>query len=231
MASEIVFKPRPGRVVVFVDDREADSLAVSRLAELGAEIVVRRLPVGDFVVSKRVGVEKKKSGDFESSVMDGRLFGQAKELVENFERPLMVVVGREFERLETKAIRGALIALMIDYRLPVYGARDEEGFAEFVYQLAFREQLQPAKELRLRFDKKAFPLHFYQQFIVEGLPLVGPVTAKNLLKHFGSVERVFTASEKKLMEVEGVGEVRAREIRKVVSTKYKGLEGESGGGG
>ena len=226
MVSEIVFKPKAGKVVVFVDDREANSAAVSRLADLGAEIVVERLPVGDFIVSKRVGIEKKKSSDFESSVMDGRLFEQAKMLVEQFERPLLVMVGKEFERLEIKAVRGALIALMVDYGLPVYGVRDEDGFADFVYQLAFREQLRPEKELKVRFGKKPLSAAFYQQFIVEGLPLVGPVTAKNLLRHFGSVEKVFTASDKKLMEVDGVGEVRAREIRKIISTTYAALEGE-----
>ena len=221
MASDIVFKPKAGKVVVFVDDREADTLAVSHLAEKGAEIVVKRLAVADFVISERVGIEKKTSTDFESSIMDGRLFAQARELVENFERPLLVLVGNKFESLEASAIRGALIALMVDYRLPVHGVKDEEAFAEFVYHAAFREQLQPEKELHLRLEKRAFPLEMYQQFVVEGLPLVGPVTAKSLLKHFGTVERVFTAGEEELMEAEGVGKVRAAEIRKVVSAKYK----------
>ena len=221
MASEIVFKPEAGKVVVMVDDREADSLAVSRLAELGAEITVKRLAVADFVISKRVGIEKKSSPEFESSIMDGRLFAQAKELVENFERPLLVLVGSKFERLKMKAVRGALIALMVDYRLPVHVVKDDEGFAEFVYQVAFREQIQPEKELRLRLEKRAFPLELYQQFIMEGLPLIGPVTAKSLLAHFGSVERVFTATEKELMEAGGVGKIRAREMRKVISAKYE----------
>lgn len=221
VASELVFKPKPGKVVVFVDDREANITAVSRLAEKGAEIAIQRLPVGDFVISERVGIERKTSTDFEASIMDGRLFSQAKELVENFDRPLLVLVGNKFERLELSAIRGALIALMVDYRLPVHGVKDEEAFADFVYHAAFREQLQPEKELHLRLEKRAFPLDAYQQFIVEGLPLVGPVTAKSLLKHFGSVERVFTSKEEELVEVDGVGKVRAAEIRKVVSSKYK----------
>ena len=220
MTSELVFKSKPGKVVVFVDDREANTAAVSRLAEKGAEIVVRRLPVGDFVISERVGIERKTSVDFEASIMDGRLFSQARELVENFDRPLLVLIGSKFESLELSAIRGALIALMVDYRLPVHAVKDEEAFAEFVYHAAYREQLQPEKELHLRLEKRAFALDSYQQFIVEGLPLIGPVTAKSLLKHFGSVEKVFTAGEEDLMEVDGVGKVRAAELRKVISAKY-----------
>jgi Fanconi anemia group M protein len=60
-----------------------------------------------------------------------------------------------------------------------------------------------------------------QQFIVESLPFVGPKLAKQLLTHFGSVESVFTASERDLARVEGIGPKKAKEIRKVVSEPYK----------
>lgn len=41
---------------------------------------------------------------------------------------------------------------------------------------------------------------------------VGDVTAKALLDHFGSPERIFQASKRELMEVTGVGPLTAREI-------------------
>ena len=41
-------------------------------------------------------------------------------------------------------------------------------------------------------------------FIVEYLPNIGQVNAKNLLENFGSVSNVINASEKELMEVEGM---------------------------
>ena len=41
---------------------------------------------------------------------------------------------------------------------------------------------------------------------------VGHVTAKALLGHFGSPERIFEASKEQLMEVPGVGQLTAREI-------------------
>ena len=59
-----------------------------------------------------------------------------------------------------------------------------------------------------------------QLFIVESLPTIGPVNAKNLLEHFGSVEKVFNASESELMEVEGIGKITAHNIRKVVESEY-----------
>lgn len=41
---------------------------------------------------------------------------------------------------------------------------------------------------------------------------VGSVTAKHLITHFGTPEAVFTASEAQLMQVEGLGRLRAGEI-------------------
>ena len=59
-----------------------------------------------------------------------------------------------------------------------------------------------------------------QLFIVESLPNIGPVNAKNLLQHFGSVSNVLNASESELQQVEGIGKKTAENIRKVVDSKY-----------
>ena len=59
-----------------------------------------------------------------------------------------------------------------------------------------------------------------QLFIVESLPNIGPVNAKNLLEHFGTVGRIINASEKELQEVEGIGKKTAENIRSVIDSKY-----------
>lgn len=206
--------------IVFVDDREVNSLVTSYLLELGASVEVKRLAVGDFIASKRIGFERKTDSDFESSIVDGRLFSQARDLAENFENPILCVVGSDFNRLSLKALRGAFLSLAVDFRIPLFFFKNDRGLAEFIFQAAEREQLSPTRELRLRVEKKPLELSEKQQFIIESLPLVGPKTAQNLLKHFGSVEAVFSASQKELERCEGIGEVRAREIRKVISSKY-----------
>ena len=57
-------------------------------------------------------------------------------------------------------------------------------------------------------------------FIVESLPNIGPVNAKNLLLHFGTVNNILNACESDLQEVEGIGKKTAKEIRKVLDSKY-----------
>ncbi|MBI5228988.1 hypothetical protein HY991_02675 [Candidatus Micrarchaeota archaeon] len=219
-ADEIVFLPSE-IIQVYLDDRELRSETAKKLFELGAKLKAKRLVVGDFILSDRVGLEKKLAADFENSIIDGRLFVQAQELVRNFSCPILVVVGREFERINPRALKGAFISLAIDFKIPLFFFDSEEELAEFIFQTAEREQLKEKKELKLRLEKRIFDLPMHQQFIVESLPLVGPVHAKKLLEYFGSVERVFNASEEELKEVDGIGEIKAKEIRRVVSARYE----------
>ncbi len=209
-----------GKPFIFVDDRELKSETARKLFSLGAQLQPIRLEVADFVLSPRCACERKTADDLEASVMDGRLFEQAKNLADSVERPFFAVIGREFPRLGEKAMRGAVISLIIDFGLPVMFFENEEELAVFLYHVAEREQLKEHKLMRLRFGKKGFTLAQQQQFIVESLPLIGPAAAKALLNHFGSVEAIMNADEKKLQEVEGIGKEKAKEIRKVVTTKY-----------
>ena len=70
-------------------------------------------------------------------------------------------------------------------------------------------------------EKRVMSLLEMQHFVVESLPMVGPGLAKKLLEYFGSVEAVFAASEAELQKVENVGEKRAKEIRKLITTVFE----------
>ena len=61
---------------------------------------------------------------------------------------------------------------------------------------------------------------------VESLPNVSGVLARRLLEHFGTVQNVVNAGEFELKQVEGIGEVKAREIRQVVKGKYEKFKKE-----
>ena len=58
------------------------------------------------------------------------------------------------------------------------------------------------------------------QYIVEGLPAIGPKAAHNLLKHFRTVSGVFSASEEELCEVPGIGKKTASRIREILNSIY-----------
>ncbi|NJE77026.1 DEAD/DEAH box helicase [Thermococcus sp. ES12] len=217
-----VFVRKPKGIVVYVDNRELRSGVPKHLKELGAEIEVRTLDVADYVVSEEVGIERKSANDFIQSIIDGRLFDQVERLKRAYEKPVIIIEGELYgvRNVHPNAIRGAIAAVTIDWGVPILFSSGTEETAQFIYLMAKREQEERKKEVRLRSEKKALTLAERQRLIVEGLPHVSSTLAKRLLKHFGNVERVFTATEEELQEVEGIGPKKAREIRKVITAPY-----------
>ncbi|WP_297505016.1 DEAD/DEAH box helicase [Thermococcus sp.] len=217
-----VFVRKPKGIVVYVDSRELRSGVPKHLKELGAEIEVRTLDVADYVVSEEVGIERKSANDFIQSIIDGRLFDQVERLRKAYEKSVIIIEGELYgiRNVHPNAIRGAIAAVTIDWSVPILFSSGTEETAQFIYLLAKREQEERKKEVRLRSEKKALTLAERQRLIVEGLPYVSSTLAKRLLRHFGNVERVFTATEEELQEVEGIGKKKAREIRKVITAPY-----------
>lgn len=212
------------KAVVFADHRESGSGILRELDSLGVEIRMKQLDIADFQLSDRVGVERKTTEDFLQSLIDGRLLVQAKSLVENFKKPLFVIEGETLygiRNIHPNAIKGALIAIKIDFGIPIAYTKNVRESAEFLAAIAKREQLDKERDIVLREGKRIMGLAEMQQFIVESLPTVGPGLAKKLLEYFGSVENVFNASETELQKVEGVGEKRAKEIRSIIISKFK----------
>ena len=215
-----------GGIVIYADDRELRSPVCRKLFELKADIKPIRLEVGDYIVSRRVCVERKTVSDFVNSIVDKRLFQQAKDLSENFERPIIIVEGAEDvfsqRNVHPNAIRGAIASLIIDFGLPIIQTDDGEETAHMVYYLARREQEERDIEVALRGKRSGLTEGQQQEFLVEGLPMVGPKLAKSLLREFGSVEGVFTADECELKKVPKVGDKKAKAIREIVSKQYAG---------
>ena len=212
------------KIKIYVDVRERNTEILKILREK-ARIEIRQLPVGDFILSDRVGVERKTTGDFLQSIIDKRLLSQANELSRNFEIPIMIIEGREslhsLRDIHPNAIRGALVSLPIDFGISVIPSEDENDTANLLYMIAKREQEPEEKEVALRGERKPVSLEERQRYIIESLPDVSAVLARRLLEKFGSVINTVNASKKELMEVEGIGEKRAERIRKVVRSRYK----------
>ncbi|WP_048146523.1 DEAD/DEAH box helicase [Pyrococcus abyssi] len=209
-------------VKVVVDSRELRSEVVKRLKTLGVKIEVKTLDVGDYIISDEVAIERKSANDFIQSIIDGRLFDQVKRLKDSYPRPVVIVEGQLYgiRNVHPNAIRGAIASIVIDFGVPIIFSSNPEETANYIFFMARREQEERRREVRVRGEKKALTLAERQRLIVESLPHVSATLAKRLLKHFGSVERVFTASVPELMKVEGIGEKIAREIRRVITSPY-----------
>ncbi len=211
---------------IIVDHRENKGNLPRLLYEQDIVTETKTLEVGDFIISEDCVVELKKVPDFVNSLVDGRLFTQAKELRENFQKPLYIIEGDlgaifDVRNVHPNAIRAAMLSLTLDYQIPFLFSHDTEETVNLLISLAKREQLDNNKDVSLRGSKRAWTLEEQQQFLIEGLPLIGPKLAKNLLKEFKSPIKLLNALEDDLTKVEKLGPKKAKIIRELLD-----LEGE-----
>ncbi|MBQ6099660.1 MAG: DEAD/DEAH box helicase [Methanobrevibacter sp.] len=215
-------KVEDSRPVVYADSREGNSKVIRHLSEMEIDVKVHSMAVGDYQVSDEVVIERKTAKDFVDSIIDKRLFKQARELSEEFKRPLLILEGDDIYNgmIHPNAVRGTIAAIAIDFGISIIPTRNSEDTAAMIKRIAVREQTGEKTHIQIRTDKKPTSLWEQQLFIIESLPNIGPVNAKALLQHFGTVEKVINASESELQEVEGIGKKTAKSIRKVVESEY-----------
>ncbi len=205
---------------IIIDHRESESFD-ELLKQAGAMIERTQLEIGDFVCSARCIVERKTRDDFEASIIDGRLFTQLFNLVSNYERVIIIVEGESnAERLRKESLLGAYATIITDFGAALFFTRNMEKTAEMIYAIAKHEQLAKKQPLRIYAKRKTLTISQNQRAIIEMFPMIGPKKAKQLLEHFGNIENIIRASERELKEVEGMGEKRAKVIRKIVEEKY-----------
>lgn len=214
--------------VVFADTREGNSKVIRHLSEMEIDVKVQAMAVGDYQVNDEVVIERKTAKDFVDSIVDKRLFKQARSLMEEFKRPLIILEGDDLYNgmINPNAIRGSIASIALDFGISIIPTRNAQDTAAMIKRIAIREQSGEKTPIQIRTDKKPVNLWEQQLFIIESLPNIGPVNAKNLLEHFGTVANIINASESQLQEVEGIGKKTAANIRKVVDSKYLYFQNE-----
>ncbi len=127
---------------ITVDTREQNSKVVLELAKKDIKINTSQLSIGDYVVSEDIAVERKEVSDFLQSLIDGRLFTQAKALSENYQNPIIILEGDglyQKRNIRDNAIYGALASLATDFRIPVLFTKGEEETAAIIATMVKRD--------------------------------------------------------------------------------------------
>ena len=215
-------------VEIVVDQRELDSSIARDLSRKdGVRTRLETLEVGDYVLSDRVVVERKSVSDFLDTLTGGdrSMFEQVGDAARHYARPVVILEGEDLygrRNVHPNAIHGALSSLAVDFGASVLHTDDENDTAGLLYTIARREQEDEDRTVSVHGEKGKRTRTEQQEYVVGAIAEVGPVTARALLSHFGSVEAVMTADEEALLGVEGVGQVTAERIRDVVGTEYSG---------
>jgi len=201
------------------------------LAEMGIQIVPVEEDEGNvdrYILSKRLAVERRTGGGFLKGIMEKTLFTSAIYLREHFRIPVLVVEGKvnyEYSGFDPQAVRGALSSMMILYGINVLSTPDVEETAALLAMMARQEQV-GIPEISLIPKRKATDLADLQRRMIEMLPGCGMVMARQLLQHFGSVQRIVNATEDELLAERGIGARKSRQMVKVLQAEYEAVDTE-----
>jgi ERCC4-type nuclease len=205
-----------GLVPIVVDTAEVPSGVPEALRRLGAEVFVARLPAGDYRVGGGALVERKTVFDLHKTLVDGRLFRQLGDLRTSCEAPFLLVEGAWHDAgpLGRTAVRGALLTVL-ELGVPVLRSEGRADSALWLHRLAVRQQRAKATSARPTYAQgpKARPDHA-PEAVLAAVRTLSTHSARALLRHFGSVQNVMSASVEELQQVPGIGPVRAQRLRR-----------------
>ncbi len=203
-----------------IDHREKNSLIPAELIELGHKIEFSHLPVADYII-KNTAIERKTISDFINSMINKRLSKQLIEL-KQYPKHLLIIEGIEEqeiyndnkEGINGNALRGFILSILLNYKIPIVYTKDYEDTAKFISILA-KKQKKP--HISLNPKKHSHNKKEQLQYIIEGFPGIGPATAKRLLKKYKTISNIINQDLKNLEN--DIGK-KAEIFKKLVEQQY-----------
>ncbi|MHA1109969.1 MAG: DEAD/DEAH box helicase [Promethearchaeota archaeon] len=207
--------------VIIVDTRETQSAVVRQLALKKIDVVLKTLPVGDYILSENVGVERKTDSDFVDSLKDGRLFNELHNLSQNFFIPILILEGNPINQsgYSKAALLGALASIVINMRISVMYT-DSPGNTADLLEALLKKVHQDKKSSKKVYTKKTSTEAEAQEQIVSGIPGINLYRAQELLTAFSNVENIFNADLDDLEKAPGIGKKTAKKIREIAEFDY-----------
>jgi len=230
-------------MVIYVDDRENDKLKHELFARLGdkahdpkGEIIVKRLPYGDYILGEWA-IEAKEINDLYRSIMgigrNGRTVNhQLQELAQTSKKPFIVVYGTKLkpyfkQRVSQNRLQQEMIKMnrvIKSWKITFYLRHPEVRFMQFPTRKDFIEwlianhnRLKQQKRLGIGKDIERARKEISDQRVVclSAVAGITEKTAEALLKKFGSIPNLLKSKvrHKDLMEIKGVGRVTAKRIK------------------
>ena len=211
---------------IIIDDRERKSGIPELIKKIGINAEIKTLPIGDYIVSPETVVERKSIQDFMSSIFDGRLFDQCNRLKQNFEFPIILLEGNvdEIEDIVENPLvfYGAISTIAIDFKIPIIPTPSASHSAKLLVAMCSRKESTNGHYLKK--IKKSVDIEKQQLSVLCSLPGVGEKTALRMLEKFGTPLEVFSASLTDLSKITGLGNERAKKIKKMLNGKSKHLK-------
>lgn len=211
-------KPR-----VVVDSRESRT-KVLRLLKESCEVEMLPLASGDYQISDDVIFERKSYNDLVSSIKDGRIFAQCKELSEAFAQPAIILEGRrQFNKkyyqpyIDKNSYYGALLSVCVGFGIPIIPTDSAVETAHMIELAAKRVQKgESERKFRTNTRKKPKSIKEQQQFFLESLPGIGPGLAEKILDHYKGFPLVEIMKDMDNWSIQGLGPKKKEAIRNML---------------
>ena len=211
---------------IVVDEREKKSGIPGILKGIGINLEIKTLPIGDYIVAPETVVERKTISDLVSSIFDGRLFDQCNRLKEHYQFPILLIEGNidEIEELTENSLvfYGAISSIAFDFKIPVIHTPNASHTAKLLVSMCSRKDA--SKGPFIKKIRKSNDIQKQQLSMLCSLPGVGEKTAIRMLEKFGTPLRVLSSSTTELSKVSGLGEARAKNIKKMLEKQSKHLK-------
>ena len=166
---------------IIADIHEKESMVIPEVIGKGIEVEIKKLQVGDYIISDDIAIERKTMNDFLSSMMSKRIVNQLINLKNNYKKPLVIIETSEDHELYTSdahpnlnknAIKGMILSTIFEFQIPILLTRDYKETADFIALLAKRQE-RGKQEISLKAKRHAFTIQEQQQLILESFPVSG----------------------------------------------------------
>ena len=213
---------------VFVDIHEPDE-NVETLLYLTSTDIKNRFPfqilkkdlkIADYVFKNALAMERKTVQDCLHSIFQGRAQEQALNMSQNYTLNIWCVSGdlSILKEKDQKAIMTFLANLQIRYKFITMILPDDTLMMYYFLIMCYNleHDLIPNYQVHrhdLTNDEE-------QVGMLMGIMNIGIELARNLLTHFGTLEKIVQASQKELEKVEKIGKKKSNHIQEIFRKKY-----------
>jgi ERCC4-type nuclease len=212
---------------IIVDSREASTAPkiVKGLKEHGAEISIRALEKGDYIISDLCAFERKTVHDFVYTLTRRYLFEQLFKLKEVYAKPFILIEGYmpiiyKFSKIQPSSVWGAMFALAKQGIYMIHTNSYKETI-DFLYTAAKQEQIVEKRIPAVHPIKKTETLADAQIFFLASLPNIGREKAIALLEAYQAPLNALINIDRWQKDVYGLGPVITKKVKQVIHEPYE----------
>ena len=223
-------KRKGDQPTIIVDSREAKTAPkiVKGLKERGAEISVKFLEKGDYVISNTCAFERKTVRDFVYTLTRRFLFDQIYTLQECYEKPFLLIEGYlpivfKYSKIHPASVWGAMFALA-KQGINMIHTNSYKETVDFLYTAAKQEQIVEKRSLAVHPVKKHDSLADAQIFLMASLPNIGREKAGSILNSYQCPLNALNNVDRWQKDVHGLGPKITKKVKEVLHSTYDETE-------